>query len=231
MSLILTRALIPYELAARWEAGGRPGFADPYSWHQRSWECFPDLSREAPRDFLTRIDPKDECVQLLILSGSTPTRPAWCPDHGWQMKEIDQESFFSRNRYHFSLLANPTRKVRSNEKGELLNNSRRVPVTHREDRINDAGHAQRGLLSWLADHGKNAGFTLDESSVKTITRPRQNFVKPAKSGGRRQSGILHAVDFQGVLTVTDPLALRLAFATGIGSAKAFGFGMLCLSPI
>jgi CRISPR system Cascade subunit CasE len=39
------------------------------------------------------------------------------------------------------------------------------------------------------------------------------------------------VDFQGVLRVTDRAAFHYAFETGIGPAKAFGFGLLMLQPV
>ncbi len=228
MSLILTRALIPYELAAKWTSNGRPGFADPYAWHQRAWECFPNAAKDADRDFLTRIDPKDEHLQLLILSPDVPTRPDWCPVDQWQSKNVDAE-FLAAPRYQFSLLANPTRKVRSDRNGNILKNGRRVPVTHREDRADPVtGRMQRGLVSWMKEHGEAAGFLIDETSLRTITKPCQAFTK---HNGARHHGMLHAVDFQGTLTVTDPAKLRAAFCCGIGSAKAFGFGMLCLSPL
>jgi len=44
-------------------------------------------------------------------------------------------------------------------------------------------------------------------------------------------GVHYAVEFQGVLTVTDPALFRTTFTTGIGSAKAFGFGLLALAPV
>jgi len=228
MSHILTRARIPYDIAAKWQADGRPGFADPYAWHQRSWDCFPDRP-DVSRDYLTRVDAKDTHLQLLILSPFSPTRPPWCPENGWASKAI-ADGFFDRPSYRFALLANPTRKVRSNAKGELLKNSRRVPIIHREDR-EENGSTQPGLVSWLVRHGEQAGFEIDADTLRTIVRPRQNFVRPAKSGSERHNGTLHAVDFEGVLRVTDAAALRQAFEKGIGSAKAFGFGMLCLSPI
>jgi CRISPR system Cascade subunit CasE len=220
MPLILTRILLPYETAAKWEAGGRPGFGDPYAVHQRAWECFPDRP-EAARDFLTRVDPQSEHLRILVLSPEIPVRPDWCPDGcAWQSKVIDEETFFSRERYRFSLLANPTRKVRSNKMGERLKNSRRVPVTSRED-----------LVAWLQRKADQHGFSIDPARLRTVARPRQSFVRPPKSDAPRQSGTLHAVDFQGVLTVTDREKLRAAFASGIGPAKAFGFGMLCLAPL
>ena len=45
------------------------------------------------------------------------------------------------------------------------------------------------------------------------------------------SGVHFAVEFQGVLTVTDAELFRRTFTTGIGTAKAFGFGLLALAPL
>jgi len=49
---------------------------------------------------------------------------------------------------------------------------------------------------------------------------------PAKDGARQ----FHlAVQFDGRLRVTDPGALKEAVRSGIGSAKAYGFGLLSLA--
>ena len=37
--------------------------------------------------------------------------------------------------------------------------------------------------------------------------------------------------YQGILNVTDPAAFHRTFTRGIGSAKAFGFGLLVIAPI
>ena len=43
-------------------------------------------------------------------------------------------------------------------------------------------------------------------------------------------GLHSAVEFQGVLNVTDPAKFHETFARGIGPAKAFGFGLLVIAP-
>lgn len=209
MTLHLTRALIPYEITARrWKDGG---FHDSYAWHKRVWECFPDRP-EASRDFLTRLDDIGSGFRLLILSSTPPEKPGWCPDAGWNTAQL-RESFLAHPRFRFSLLANPTRKVRSNKNGEILKNSRRVPLTTREQ-----------LLGWIDRKAAQHGFRIDPQETHTIPRPRQPFLKAGKAG-------LHsATEFTGVLEVTDEQAFRQALQSGIGPAKAFGFGMLCLSP-
>jgi hypothetical protein len=81
-----------------------------------------------------------------------------------------------------------------------------------------------GLLSWLVRKGEAHGFTFDPNQVRTIPRSRQYFIKSGSLG------LHHGVEFQGTLRVVDPDKFRHAFAHGIGSAKAFGFGMLVLAP-
>jgi CRISPR system Cascade subunit CasE len=211
MNLHLTQALVPYEIAARWRKDG--GFTDSYAWHKRAWDCFPGQS-EATRDFLTRIDDTGSGFRLLILSSRETTKPDWCPDAGWKSKIVG-ETFLSHSRYRFSLLANPTRKLAApRDQNGVRKTPKRQALSKRED-----------LLAWIERKGAQHGFSVNVAEIATVPRPRQPFVKGGKAG-------LHtATEFTGVLTVTNPTELGLAFANGIGSAKAFGFGMLCLSPI
>jgi len=211
MNLHLTQALVSYEIAARWRRDG--GFTDSYAWHKRVWDCFQGRP-DAPRDFLTRIDDTGSGFRLLVLSAAQPVKPDWCPDAGWQSKTVG-ENFLTHPRYRFSLLANPTRKpaVPRDETGKRRS-AKRQPLSSRED-----------LLAWLERKASQHGFSIIPDEIRTIPRLRQPFVKEGKAG-------LHtATEFTGVLTVTDSELIRQAFASGIGSAKAFGFGMLCLSPL
>jgi CRISPR system Cascade subunit CasE len=211
--MILTQARVPYDVTAReWKDGG---FRDSYAWHKRIWEAFPDLSSEAKRDFLTRLDDTGESFRLLILSPQPPTRPDWCPSADWRSKTID-DSFFRHQRYRFSLLVNPTRKkVVRDAAGNRKKNGQRHPITRRED-----------LVSWLQRKALQHGFQIQEpQTLKTIPRPRRHFVK--KGGG----GTHGATEFVGILNVTNQAVFQDAACKGIGTAKAFGFGMICLDPL
>lgn len=209
--MTLTQARIPYDIVARpWKNGG---FRDSYAWHKRVWEAFPG-EPEASRDFLTRLDDTGSDFRLLILSRNPPVRPDWCPSDAWKPRTIADE-FFAHTAYHFSLLANPTRKrVVRDADGQRKKNGRREPIVTRED-----------LIDWLARKGTQHGFEFDAASLKTVPRPRQPFLKKGAAGTHT------ATEFSGLLRVTDPALFHQAAITGIGSAKAFGFGMLCLSPI
>ena len=187
---------------------------DCYDWHQAVWKAFPGRDGEQ-RDFLTRLDRRREGFRLLMVSPTQPVRPDWCPadTESWKTKPIP-ETYFTRKRYAFQLCANPTKKVASKTDGTVTKNGRRVPLGKREE-----------LVEWIRRKGEQGGFTVVEAALRTFSRGREYFDKNGRQG-------LHsAVEFQGVLTVTDPAKFHETFTRGIGSAKAFGFGLLVIAPV
>ncbi len=205
----LTQILVPYELAVR-----HLKLRDSYDWHQRVWEAFKGRDGEK-RDFLSRVDEVDDAYRLIIVSAAEPTKPDWCPTDCFKTKAIP-EDFLAAGSFRFSLLVNPTRKlVVRNEAGERKKNGRRIALTKRED-----------LIAWMQRKAEAGGFDIgDVESLRTVPKPRSYFQKAG------MQGVHFAVEFQGVLTVTDPSLFRTTFTTGIGSAKAFGFGLLALAPL
>lgn len=187
---------------------------DLYDWHQRAWECFPGRPREK-RDFLTRLEDRRDHLRLLILSPAPPVRPDWCPPEAWRGPKEIAESFLSHRRYRFQLCANPTKKVKAfNPDGTERRNGRREPLRNRAD-----------LVRWIQRKGEAGGFTVDPDTVQTLRLGKETFI------GKNGRGVLNAVEFRGILTVTDPEKFRETFARGVGSAKGFGFGLLALAPM
>jgi len=211
MSLFLTKIEIDYETSHK------NGLRDTHDWHRWAWECFPDRP-EAKRDFLTRLDDTGRGFRFLIQSAAPSTKPMQSPTDSFETKEIP-ESFLQHPIYRFSLLANPTvKRVVRDEAGNRKKNGQREPISKRED-----------LLEWISKKAAKHGFTVDLETLQTIPRPRQFFTKRSSKDAIRHHGTHTATEFTGTLRVTDPAAFFLAATRGIGSAKAFGFGMLCLS--
>jgi CRISPR system Cascade subunit CasE len=208
-TIYLARLVLPYETAAK------RGIHDPYHWHQRAWDAFPDREH-ANRNFLTRIDQKDHGWQLLLLSSWEPARPEWCPQHpqNWGVKAI-ADSFLAHPRYRFSIRVNPVlKKVKRDDSGHRLRGNLRVPLRQSNE-----------LFHWLERQASTHGFELIGSpKIDQIDRLRFSRAKD------NRHGVHHLVDFSGILKPIDSVAFRHAFEHGIGPAKAFGFGMLCLSP-
>jgi CRISPR system Cascade subunit CasE len=113
----------------------------------------------------------------------------------------------------FRLRANPTKRLSPGRPGEKVNGAR-VGLFKEED--------QR---AWLGRKAAAAGFGLlgvELQPLGTVVS-RKN---PAKDRAR-QSHL--AVQFDGHLRVTNARDLENAVRSGIGSAKAYGFGLLSLA--
>jgi CRISPR system Cascade subunit CasE len=183
----LTQVTVDFATAAKLR------LRDNYDWHKAVWRAFPGRDGER-RDFLTRLDQRREGFRLLIVAPMQPLRPDWCPpgEENWKTKPIPA-TYFTRSRYIFQLCANPTKKVSKEQSdGSLTKNGRRVPLRKREE-----------LLEWIKRKGDQGGFTVDEATVRTVPRGREYFEKNG------QSGLHSAVEFQGVLTVTDSAKFHL----------------------
>lgn len=202
----LTQITLDFATAARLR------LRDCYDWHQAVWKAFPGRDGQR-RDFLTRLDRRREGFRFLIVSPGAPTQPDWCPSESWQTKPIP-DTYFWRRRYVFQLCANPTKKVtKLGADGQATKNGKRVPLRAREE-----------FVGWISRKGEQGGFAVDTDSLRTFSRGREYFEKVGMRG-------LHsAVEFQGVLKVTDPAKFHETFTRGIGSAKAFGFGLLVVAP-
>lgn len=205
--IFLTQVTLDHATAAK------RGLRDTYDWHQAVWKAFPDRDGQA-RDFLTRLNENDGGFRLLIVSSVEPTRPEWCPSDWWQSKLIPA-SYFTKGRYAFQLCANPTKKItKLDSAGRPTKNGKRVPLQTREE-----------LVAWIGRKSAQGGFVVEEKMLLTIPRGREYFTKKGARG-------LHcAADFRGILTVNDPTKFHETFKRGIGSAKAFGFGLLIVAPI
>ena len=204
----LARLLIPYDTAAR------KGLRDGYDWHRAIWELFPDRKNEN-REFLSRIEKKELYFQVYVLSIPEPEKPGWCSESDWGVKKIPP-SFLEWPFYRFDLIANPTKSIKKEgDNGKPAKNGKRVALFQPEEQ-----------LGWLNRKGEQGGFKiLNDPPLELDKAQRHSFRKKENYGSH------YAVNFRGVLQVTDKEKFIATFQKGIGTAKAFGFGMLLLQPL
>jgi len=196
----LTQVVVDNKTAARF-------YSDAYIWHQRIWKAFPG-KEDSNRDFLTRIDRKPGCTVVLILSPDTPTPLKWGQ---WKTKQVG-DAFLEHGRYMFQLKANPTvKQVVRDEAGNRRKNGLRRSITDPYE-----------LRQWMKRKAEQGGFALEYLEVSHPVM--QAFRKRGKPGSHSQ------VDFRGILRVVNHGLFKKTFEKGIGTAKAFGFGMLVLQP-
>lgn len=223
--------------------------ADCQALHRTVMSAFPPVSPDgaearAALGVLYRLEahPRTGEPALVVQSARPPDWSALAragyvrppdPIDGPPVKEIAESYAALRPgmRLRFRLRANPTRRLPT----PLGPDGTRPPAKRVDLRDDDA------RLEWLARKGRDHGFALvrvrarpdaDVPNVRAAPEQRQTgWRSGAAGGGPRRKLTFGAVLFEGELAVTDAHALRRALAEGIGSGKAYGFGLLSLAPL
>lgn len=203
--------------------------AQPYQMHRTMMHAFPDSSREGPHSgsrVLFRVDHERDTNRISVLVQSE-VEPDWT-----EVQQIPRYllsppetkalgSVYKRlsngDRLNFRLRANPTKRL---AKGGEDRPGKRVGI-YREDE----------QLAWLrakcASETHPLGFV--PVDVMVLGEDMKHGSKTDTQGVKHQLQHASAL-FQGILEITDPEVFREALRNGIGSGKAFGFGLLSLAP-
>lgn len=200
--------------------------------HQRVLLGFPDTQSSAARNehgVLFRVEGGDSPTLLV----QSTTKPDWV-----RLPEGYAQSSFEPNpstrdlgpllerckagaKYRFRLRANATKRLRT---GTTVA-GKRVEVVGSDN-----------LLAWLLRKTATAGFELARTGLDDLAlsdRYRVRATEELKVRGARTGGALTfgSTLFEGELVVTDAAAFRATLTAGIGSAKAYGFGLLSVAPV
>lgn len=121
----------------------------------------------------------------------------------------------------FRLRANPTRKVdRRQDSDPDRRNGRRTALT-----------AEADQLAWLRRKGAQGGFSLVALGGRPdVPDVRVSPIEKVEGRGAPDKRTFGAVTFEGRLRIDNADKLRAALVDGIGSGKAYGFGLLSLAP-
>lgn len=224
----------------------------PYEMHRtllRAFPALPDDPEEKQRDasgILYRVE-EDEQSPIVKVYVQSRLQPDWTVLQGVRgylytsgafpamaSKDITPayQGLRSGQLLAFRLRANPTKRV---GRPDAPNTGKRVELVREDEQI-----------AWLERKGRGTpldpgGFELDHALVRdaegaVVSVPRVQTTPEGKQFGRKfdagvPRALVHsAVLFEGALRITDPDAFRKTIARGIGSGKAFGFGLLSLAP-
>lgn len=193
--------------------------------HRLVWLLFGD-DPAAQRDFLFR---EAEPGRFVVVSRREPANETGL----WTLKSRPyQPAPQVGRRYGFSLRANPTvslsqpGRARSLVRDVLLHAKKQAgrPLTPEE--------REAAALAWLTARGDRIGAVFDAGRCRAV---RYDLLKVAR-GKDGPKGASHpaeftVVDFEGVLTVTDPAALEPVLFGGVGKGRAYGLGLLLLRPL
>lgn len=186
--------------------------ADMSGMHKRLMRAFPDREGDEARrsmEILFRMEVGRGNIAVFVQSS---IEPDWSLLEGRtflhppQVKNIERaiESIGTGQALRFRVRANPVRRVKADGK----KNGRKVGLVKEEEQ-----------LDWLRRRGEQWGF--DVSDVRAI----KEGLARTKDGKAFES-----VLFDGVLIVRDRAQFIECVRAGIGSGKAYGFGMFSLAP-
>ena len=179
-----------------------PGSTRDYLWHERRPGVFIILSARIPEDRHRLFDIEEPKV----------FEPALEPG----------------DRLGFRLRASPVvreqvgERRHANKHDIVMNALRDVPkeerALHRPRLVQERGRA------WIARQGERNGFEVGEDEVVV-----QSYTQHRVRRGRGRAHMRYSsMEFDGILTVTDPERLIAGVAAGFGAAKSQGQGLMLL---
>jgi CRISPR system Cascade subunit CasE len=216
----------------------RRDLADCAGMHRTLMSAFPDglSSNGAARceaGLLYRIESIDKALVLLVQSALPPAwthLPAsWLnPGSEPKVKEIAESlgRIEPGSVLRFKLVANPTRKIGTKTGADgRKNNGKRVELRSEEE-----------WLAWLERKAGQSGFRLKAvRAAAHVPDVRSGRELRATGLEKRTDGspsrlTFYGVAFEGRLEVVDTALFHAALQAGIGSGKAYGYGLLSLAP-
>lgn len=205
----------------------RRDLSNAHNMHRRVMTAFPDEGvgdgARHKHAVLFRIDEARGDMHVLVQSA---TQPDWSRLPAGYLLET-----FEPNPAQADLSA----QLSSLRQGQTLRFRLRANPTKRVGKSNEALKGKRvevvgvdRCLNWLARKQVVAGFTLAKSGVGSAESYDVRVTEEPKVRGIRAGKpvIFGSVLFDGHLVVTEPDAFRTAMVQGLGTAKAYGFGLL-----
>ena len=204
----------------------------PYEDHQWLWKFFP-AEAGTVRDHLFRRLDAEATLRFYVLSRRAPVSlgSAWSVRSREYAPQVQ-----AGDRLRFDLRANPV--VTHDRDGKRKRHD--VVMQAKKKWLEERGLAKweqwegdekpplyqlvrESCSTWLSARAQRLGFAVDGESLAVDGY--------AQHRGKRGQIRISTVDFSGQLTVTDPVALKLALFDGIGHAKAFGCGLLLVRRV
>ena len=199
-------------------AAADPGFLDPFAPNHFS-DGHVHIPRAVDAGFLYRVDPRPPARAVLLVQSAIKPNWEYAFQNARHLLAADpgvkswKPSFSNGQMLRFRLRANTVRRIASKTPGK---DGPRVPVPPTREK----------LRGWLERRAQYAGFGLVELSAVV---PGYHYVN--KSGEKGAGLRMRSVLFDGILKVSDADSFAKAITSGIGPAKAFGFGLLSIAPL
>jgi CRISPR system Cascade subunit CasE len=215
----------------------RRDVADCEELHRTVLSGFPqtlgDVKAREEFGVLHRVDTERNRISLLVQSRiepswtSLPAEYLMAVGHNPACKRVDQmyAGLAVGTQLRFRLRANPTKRLQVTRPGSRLTPGKRVDIRAEDEQLN-----------WLTRKGEHGGFLVCHarahpgiSDLRIVPGHAEGDLRGGP-GPHRSRLTFGSVVFDGLLRVTDGEAFLQTLEQGIGSGKAYGFGLLSIAP-
>lgn len=187
---------------------------DYYANHKLVYMAFPTKEAATEARVLFRFDLGEDVGFLYVQSKA---QPDWS-----RLPEAIRKNILGpvplvipeAERFRFRLLAKPSFRI--GKKGDA-DKGVRVTIAEPDNQ-----------MQWLRRKGEEHGFTIERCLLTERVWHDTKMKERLPNGNPKP---LCAVQFDGILSVTDREKLIQAVVNGIGPQKAYGFGLLSLAPL
>ncbi|MBN2435150.1 MAG: type I-E CRISPR-associated protein Cas6/Cse3/CasE [Spirochaetes bacterium] len=191
----------------------RRDLADCYQMHRSIYNCFPSKDEGGSGSIVYRVEDYQNTLLnhrqitqvVLVVSEKEPgwhnLSDIYLSDNQIMQYAEKIECIANDMSFRFLLKANPTKK----------NDGKRIALRTYDDR-----------QKWALRKAKDNGFELIDLSVRSDSIQKSD----SKKGHEL---VFNTVYYEGFLRVTDVNLFKKALCVGIGSAKAFGYGLLTIA--
>lgn len=219
----------------------RRDLADCQQMHRTLLSAFPQAEAEAARaefGLLFRVEANPRSGNVTVLAQSR-VQPDWrrLPENYLLAEPLTNdiadkytpEVLCDQRQLRFRLRANPTRKIETKSLPDgTKRNGKRVELYREEDQI-----------QWLQRKAETAGFRVlnlrlnaDVPNVRAQPETKALGWRNSKQDNQPKRRLTFgSVLFEGELEITNADDFQKALTNGLGSGKAYGFGLLSIAPI
>ena len=197
-----------------------------YGVHQLIWDIFADTP-ERRRDFLFRY----EIIKGIPSFFTVSERPPANATKIWDVvTEEYNPQYPTGQSLSFHLRVNPIRAKRDTTGRQRRHDvvmDEKNRLNNQNKQINEADIIQECGEQWLRVRSAGLGFVIKDGAVRAGRYRQHNLFK--NNGNKAIT--FSTLDFNGVLTVTEPTTFEKFLFNGIGPAKGFGCGLMLVRNV
>lgn len=195
-----------------------------YASHQLLWRLF---TQEKERNFIYRQELSQGGLPMFyVLSQTQPVSDS--------LFQVTSKKFSPKlkvgQRLAFKLRVNPTICVTENGKQKRHDVLMHAKKQHKEEVLDKAEQeflVNQAAQNWLANEKRLVNWGVQLDVLPEVHAYTQH--KTRKQNGKTIQ--FSSVDFEGLLTITDPEKFMLNYTEGFGRAKSLGCGLMLIRPL